>query len=221
MVVLGPFEEGDGLGVVCGFSRGDDDVDGEAGVDVYAEVDFVSEQGVGFGFMPPLCIGVGIGFQTFPGSCAFAELDAELVGAGPEVGGIPCGVSFFLNEAYGTGLSDEVMEESIEGVLSESGTEWGEGGMGGGRKEVEVTEEVEPDVPLELVGQISFGGSFSHVAQQQCFEQADGGRGGGSLVRVERVGQWGDEAPVYSLEGVLDGVIGMELGLGEDIEGPR
>lgn len=220
MQLLGVFEQGDSLGVVWDFSGGDDHFDGEVGVDVYDEMDLVSEEGVGLGLMSPLGIGVGVFSEALALAGAVADLDAELVGAGPDVGGIHGGVDLLLDQACGDGLCDELMEDGIEGVLSQSGAELGEGCVGGGVEEVEATEELESDVELELVRQISFGGGFSHIAQQLCFEHADGGIGFCPLVGVEMVGQSGDEAPVNGLEGVVDGVVGMELRLGEDIDRP-
>ena len=130
---------GDRSGVVGDFSRGDDDVEGEVGVDIYDEVDLVSEEGVGGSLMSPLCIGIGILPKALARVGAVADFDPELVGARPEVGGIDRGMGVFLDQAYGNGLCDELMEDVIEGILSQAGAELGEDSMGGGIEEVKAT----------------------------------------------------------------------------------
>ena len=139
----------------------------------------------------------------------------------PEVGGIDCGVDVLLDESDGDGLCEELMQDPIEGIRTQSVAELGEGRVGGGVEEVEATEQLKTDIELELVRQVSLGGGFSHIAQEFRFEHADGGIGLCTSVGVKGVGQSWDEAPIYHFEGVVDGIIRMELGLGEDVDWPR
>ena len=152
MLGLRLFEQGDGLGVVCDLSGGDDYFAGELEVDVYDEVDLVSEEGVGLSLMSPLCIGVGVCSKALALFGAGADFDAEVVGASPEVGGVPGCVGFFLDQPYGDRLCDKLMEDGIAGILSQSVAELGEGSVGRSVQEVKATEELKSDVEFQLVG---------------------------------------------------------------------
>ena len=182
MLLLDVFEEWDGLGVVWDFSGGHNDFDGEMGEDVYNEMDFVSEEGVSLCFMSPSSIRIGIRSETVALVLAGADFDAELVGVSPDVGGIDRCVDLFLDETHSDRLCDELMKDGIERIGFQSGAELREDRVGGSIEEVEATEELQSDVELQFVGQVSLGGSFPHIDQEQRFEHADGRIGVCSLV---------------------------------------
>ena len=173
MELLCAFEQGDGLGVVWDFSGGDDYFEGELGVDIYNQMDLVSEEGVGFGLMSPLGIRVGIFSEALALAGAVADLDAELIGARPDVGGIHRRVDVLLDQAYGNSLRDELMQDPIEGILSQAITKMSKGRMGRGLQEIESAKETESGVITKDSSKFAVGVNLAQIYEKLSFEQRE------------------------------------------------
>lgn len=103
-------------------------------------MNLIAEEGIFLCLMSPLGIGIGI----FPGAITFAfagaGLLAEFIGVGPDVSGIGSGIPA-QDYLQGNRLSDQIMEYLVEGIISQTIAEVGEGAIGRGLEEVKVAEE--------------------------------------------------------------------------------
>jgi len=95
------------------------------------QMDLVSKEGVCFGLMSPLRIGVAVVAETLAFPFAGTDFDAELAGVSPDVGGIDGGMHLLLDESCCDGLGTQLMEDVVEELLSQTSAKPGEDSMEG------------------------------------------------------------------------------------------
>lgn len=91
---------------------------------------------------------------------------------GFDVSGIN-GEGEFIFFDKGRGLSNEIREDGDKFIWTESFSEVVEGGVGGCITKLEATEEGEPCVVFEFVGEVSFGVGEAKVDEEERFEEGD------------------------------------------------
>src|SRR4030043_111060 len=103
-------------------------------------MNLIAEEGIFLCLMSPPGIGIGI----FPGAItlafAGAGLFAEFIGVGPDVSGIGSGIPA-QDYLQGNRLSNQIMEYLVEGIISQTIAEVGEGAIGRGFHKVEATQK--------------------------------------------------------------------------------
>ena len=88
------------------------------------------------------------------------------------MGGIDGGVSS-QDDLQGYSLGDQMMQDFVEEVFSQTITEVSEGAIRGGAKEIEASEEAEASIVAEGGGKFTVGADFSQVDEELSLEQGN------------------------------------------------
>jgi hypothetical protein len=115
---------------------------------------FVAKEKIVLALGSPLSISIGVAFGTIAFPFTGAGLMAELIGISPDVSGI-YGCIPTLDYFQHNSLSNQVMENFIENVFTESVTEVGKGAIGGSLKEIETAEKTQPAIVTQGGGELS------------------------------------------------------------------
>jgi len=135
-------------------------------------MDLVAKESIFLALVPPGGILIGIGPGTATPSLAGTGLFARLVGVGPKMGGIDGSVAS-QDDLQGYSLGDQLMQDFVEEVFSQTITEVGEGAIRGGAKKIEAAEEAEASIVAEGGGKFTVGADFSQVDEELSLEQGN------------------------------------------------
>jgi hypothetical protein len=141
-------------------------------VGIYYEMDLVAKESIFLALVSPGGILIGIGPGTATPPLAGTGLFARLVGIGPKMGGIDGSVAS-QDDLQGYSLGDQLMQDFVEEVFSQTITEIGEGAIGWGTKEIEAAEEAEASIVAEGGGKFTVGADLSQVDKELSLEQGN------------------------------------------------